>query len=85
MICYLSRKTGMNEQSDLPLPMFVQYATASAQPVKNLHIQPHGNATKSTRSFMSTVPTVLERVRVSFKKMDNHENPRWNSIFSLNR
>ncbi|CAF2948306.1 unnamed protein product [Rotaria sp. Silwood2] len=85
MICYLSTKTDMGEQNDPPLPMFVQYATASAEPVKKFRIQPHGNVTKSTRPFTSTVPAVLERVRVSFKKIDDHESPRWNSIFSLNR
>ena len=65
MICQLSSKVEGDEPVDLPLPMFVQYVTMSTQPVKKLRIQPHGNATKSTRPFTATVPTVLEHVRVT--------------------
>ena len=68
MICYLSTKTDVDEQRDHSLPMLVQYATTSAQPVKILRIQSHGNARKSMRPFSSTVPAVLQRVRVSVQE-----------------
>jgi hypothetical protein len=67
MICHLSSKAESEESSDLPLPMFVQYATTSAQPVQKLRIQSHGNATKSTRPFTSTDPAVLHGLRVSVR------------------
>ena len=65
MICHVSTRADMDEQRDIPLPMFVQYVTASAQPLEKLRIQPHGNATKSSGPFTSTAPAVLERIRVS--------------------
>jgi len=64
MICHLSSKIESDELNNLPLPMFLQYATSSARPVKQLRIKPHGNATKSTRPFTSSIPQVLENVRV---------------------
>ena len=64
MICHLSSKIESDELNNLPLPIFLQYATSSARPVKQLRIKPHGNTTKSIRSFTSTIPQVLENVRV---------------------
>ncbi len=65
MICHLTLKNEADELIELALPMFMQYSTTSTQSVPKLRIQPLGNATKSTRPFMATVPTVLDHVRVS--------------------
>ena len=60
MICLLSSNAQAEEISDQQLPIYLQYVTMSTRPLGKILIKPHGNSTKSTRPFTSTVPAVLE-------------------------
>ena len=62
MIGYLTRT--LVDASYEQLPLYLEYIRTVKSSEQKLTLRPHGNATKAHTLFTSTIPSVLEKIKV---------------------
>ena len=66
MICYLTNRGDTGGENEAVFPIFLQYTGNPKDFVRTVDLlEPHGNAKKTTRAFISTAPTVIANIKVS--------------------